>query len=193
MMTPDGIRGMCVASDAASQRVDELQFVLGEGPCIDAFDNRRPVLVSDLDANMTRWPLYAPSAARDGVRAVFAFPLQVGGARLGILDVFRGGKGPLSNAELTDALLFTDVTVSAVLDRQEGSGDRNRASDDLADAVERRAEIFQAQGMVMVQLGLSLSDALARMRAHAYAHSRPLSEVAQDVIHQRLTFTPEMP
>jgi AmiR/NasT family two-component response regulator len=56
---------------------------------------------------------------------------------------------------------------------------------------ERRAELFQAQGMVMVQLGVSLADALARIRAHAYATNRPLREVAADIVARRLRFDPE--
>ena len=51
-----------------------------------------------------------------------------------------------------------------------------------------RVQLFQAQGMVMVQLGVSLADALARIRAHAYAENRSLAEVAADVVARRLRF-----
>ena len=50
--------------------------------------------------------------------------------------------------------------------------------------------MFQAQGMVMVQLGISIGEAMARMRAYAYAHDRRLSEVARDVVARRLRFDP---
>jgi GAF domain/ANTAR domain len=191
MMTADGTRGVCVASDPVSQHIDDLQFVLGEGPCIDAFDNRRPVLVTDLTRSDARWPLYAPAAKQGGVLAVFAFPLQIGGSRLGVLDVFRGDAGPLTGDQLKDALLFTDVTVSAVLDRQEDVGDHR--TEDMAAAVRNRAELFQAQGMVMVQLGIPLAEAMARLRAHAYAQDRRLDDVARDIIARRIDFTPEAP
>jgi hypothetical protein len=192
MMTADGLRGVCVASDPVSQRLDDLQFTFGEGPCMDAFDGRRPVLINDLDASTTRWPMYAPAAREGGIRAVFAFPLQIGGARLGVLDVFRDDAGPMNAAELTDALLFTDVTVSAILDRRENVSAR-QSDDDLAGAIQHRADIFQAQGMVMVQLGISLADAMARLRAHAYAENRRLDDVARDVIARRLRFAEEAP
>jgi hypothetical protein len=191
MMTTDGIRGVCVASDPVSQHVDDLQFVLGEGPCMDAFDDRRPVLVTDVADTAARWPLYAAAAEQAGVRAVFAFPLQVGGARLGVFDVFRREVGSLTAEQLTDALLFTDVAVSTILDRQENAAEHR--SDDVAEAVQHRAELFQAQGMVMVQLGVPLSEAMARLRAHAYAHDVGLDEVARDVIARRIRFTPEAP
>ena len=192
VFTDDAVRGVCAASDPRSERVDELQFVLGEGPCVDAFDIRRPVLIADLAAGATvRWPMYTPAVRENGVRAVFAFPLQVGDARLGVLDVFRDSAGALSADQFTDALTFADVTVSALLEAQKGTGDVG--GDDIGDAAERRAEVFQAQGMVMVQIGGTISDAIARMRAYAYAEGRGLSEVARDVVAGRLSFDRDRP
>ena len=96
VLAQDGSRGVIAASDEASERAEELQVTLGEGPCVDAFQTRRAVLVPDLAANAARWPMYAPAAYGSGVAAAFAFPLQVGAARLGVLDVFRARPGPLS-------------------------------------------------------------------------------------------------
>lgn len=198
VLTDDGVRGVCAASDPLSEHVEELQFILGEGPCLDAFDSRRPVLVADLaDEATTRWPMYAPDAQDSGVRAVFAFPLQVGAARLGVLDVFRDRVGGLSDQHLADALCFADVTVAALLDRQEDAGVRGAddalAQNSLTDAVGNRAELFQAQGMVMVQIGGTIAEAIARMRAYAYAESRSLSAVARDVVARRLHFEQDRP
>jgi GAF domain-containing protein/ANTAR domain-containing protein len=185
VLTEDGVRGVCAASDPDSARIEELQFVFGEGPCIDAFDSRRPVLITDLtDGAMSRWPLYAPAAHDSGVRAVFAFPLQVGAARLGVLDVFRERAGALSRDQFSDALAFADITVAALLDQQEATGN----ADDLLDAVDHRAELFQAQGMVMVQIGGTINEAMARMRAFAFAEGRALGDVARDVVARRLIF-----
>jgi hypothetical protein len=187
VMSGDGVRGVGAASDPGSERLEELQFTLGEGPCIDAYASRRPVLISDLvDGAMTRWPVYAPAVVEKGVRAVFAFPLQIGAARLGVLDVFRDRAGPLSSNELRRAVLLADVTVAALLDHQEDGTDTGGVG--LDEAVEGRAELFQAQGMLMVQLGVSIGEAMARMRAYAYAENRRLGEVARDVVAHRLRF-----
>jgi hypothetical protein len=127
---------------------------------------------------------------RTGVRAVFAFPLQVGAARLGVLDVFRDRHGPLTADELRQALLIGEIAVDALLDRHERHGG-NPDHDDLDEAVEGRAEVFQVQGMVMVQLGVSIGEAMARMRAYAYAENRRLREVARDIVARRLRFDPD--
>jgi hypothetical protein len=192
LLTEDGVRGVCAASDPISEHVEELQFVLGEGPCLDAFGSRRPVLVADLAADaMTRWPIYAPAAQGGGIHAVFAFPLQIGTARLGVLDVFRDHAGGLSEQHVADALRFADIAVAALVDRQED--DEARSRHDLADAVANRAELFQAQGMVMVQIRGSIAESMARIAAYAYAEDRSLGEVARDVVAHELHFESDRP
>ena len=141
---------------------------------------------------MSRWPVYSPAVCDAGVRAVFAFPLQVGAGRLGVLDVFRARPGPLSADELRQALTFAEVAVTTLLDGQSAAAP-GTAADGLDEAMDSRVEVFQAQGMVMVQLGIPISDALARMRAHAYAESRPLAEVARDIVARRLRFDRDHP
>jgi hypothetical protein len=191
MMTDDGVRGVGAASDPGSARLEELQFTLGEGPCIDAYASRRPVLIPELaDGAMTRWPVYAPTVHARGVRAVFAFPLQIGAARLGVLDVFRDRAGGLTADELRRGVLLAEVSVAALLDQHEQDG-TDGGVDDLDEAIEDRAELFQAQGMVMVQLCISIGEAMARMRAYAYAENRRLSEVARDIVARRLRFDPD--
>jgi hypothetical protein len=188
VMTEAGARGIYAASDPLTEHMEELQFVLGEGPCWDAFTSRRPVLVPDLDRESpARWPMYTPAARDGGIRAVFAFPLQMGAVRLGVLDVFRTRTGSLTRDELVDALAFAQVTMTALLEQHEDAAMKG-FGDGLTEAGEHSAELFQAQGMVMVQLGVPIGDALVRMRAYAYAHGRRLDEVAHDVVARRLKF-----
>jgi hypothetical protein len=185
VMTGDGIHGMAAASDPVTERIEELQFTFGEGPCVDAFATRRPILIPVLDEEvMRRWPVYAPAIHEKGIRAVFAFPLQVGAVRLGVLDVFRNEAGQLSKDQIGRAVMFAERAVTTLLDGQDRPGDDR----ELDEAVGNRANLYQAQGMVMVQLGGSLAEAMVRLRAYAYAEGRPLSEVAADVVARRLRF-----
>ncbi|MEV6600095.1 GAF and ANTAR domain-containing protein [Actinoplanes sp. NPDC051346] len=193
MMTEAGARGIYAASDPLTEHMEELQFVLGEGPCWDAFASRRPVLIPDLDRESpARWPMYTPAAHDSGIRAVFSFPLQMGAVRLGVLDVFRKRSGPLTGDELVTALTFAEVTMTALLDQHEDAATKGLEGD-LAETVEHRAELFQAQGMVMVQLGVPIGEASARIRAYAYAHGRRLDDVARDVVERRLHFDRDLP
>nr|WP_239161071.1 GAF and ANTAR domain-containing protein [Virgisporangium ochraceum] len=185
-MATNGTYGMATASDPVTERIEELQFTFGEGPCVDAVATCRPVLIPDLDVDaMRRWPVYAPAIHDAGVRAVFAFPLQVGAVRLGAIDVFRVQTGLLSRAELGYAFTVADRVVTMLLDGQERA---TTDADGLDDAIDNRIRLYQAQGMVMVQLGVGLAEALTRIRAYAYAEGRPLGDVATDIVARRLRF-----
>lgn len=97
-------------SDAIAAHLDEMQFRLGEGPCVEAYTERRPVLVPDL-AEFTdiRWPIFTAAARRTPVRAVFVLPLQVGAIGVGVLDLYRDEPGMLHHDELAGALRAADA------------------------------------------------------------------------------------
>ncbi|MDQ6642426.1 MAG: GAF and ANTAR domain-containing protein [Actinomycetota bacterium] len=185
LMSATGSGGVAAASDAHCKSVDELQFTTGEGPCHEAFASRRPVLTPDLrSAAGRRWPGYSAAAIEAGVGAVFAFPLHVGGVGLGVLDVYRDRPGSLGEEEVAMALTFAQIATEILLDGGLTTIDGNLVHE-LATALDYRAEIHQAQGMLMVSLGVSLEESLVRMRAHAFAHGRPLIDLAREIIAGR--------
>jgi hypothetical protein len=190
VMTADGAQPVAVASDPVTQALEEQQFSFGEGPCVEAFACRRPILEPDLDRWPERWPAYSPAALRQGVRAVFAFPLQIGAARLGVLDIYRDEPGVLTSTALLQSLAFAEIALRILLDGQAQVA-RGQPVQGLETAAKSRSELFQAQGMVMIQLGVSLTEAMSRLRAHAYAHDRSLSDVAHDVVARRLRLEPD--
>lgn len=178
------------ASDEQTQLIEELQFALGEGPCLETYATRRPVLVSDLrDVPGTRWPGYVRAVGEHDVRAVFAFPLQIGAARMGAMDVYRDTVGGLPGETLDQALTFAELATTALLDSQRDSAEPQV----LRDAVDNRYQVFQAQGMVMVQLGVSLAEAMVRIRAHAYAQERRITDIADDILAGKLILEPDEP
>jgi ANTAR domain-containing protein/GAF domain-containing protein len=186
-----GVRETVYASDAIATDLAELASTLGEGPSIAASAGG-PVLAADLaDAESSvRWPVFAPAAVESGVRAAFALPLQVGGIRLGAIDLYRAGPGRLSREQVDDALVLADTACALLIDSAQdtaaGLGSRVPERARLQDP-----EVHQATGMVIVQLGVSAAVALVRLRAYAYAHDRRLRDVASDVVARRLRFHPE--
>jgi hypothetical protein len=139
------------------------------------------------DAATTMWPRYAPVAHGLGAGAVSAFPLQAGVVTLGALSVYRAEPGALSTPALARALTYASVAMHMVLD----------AHDDAVKTATRmigvgnRFEVYQAQGIVMVQLGVGAAEAMSRMRAHAYARDRRLTDVAGDIVGRTLTLEPD--
>jgi hypothetical protein len=184
VVATDGIPHLVAASDGIEQPLNGLEQVTGAGPGLEAFATSLPVLVPDLDGvDPARWPGYPAGARHAGVRAVFAFPLQVGTVRLGFFALFRDATGPLAADELAWALTLADSAVRLLLeDRPVPGGDAETATT----ALPYHPEIFHAQGMVMMQLGVSLNEALLRLRAHAFSTDQALVEVARAVVARRL-------
>lgn len=186
LMSDAGSHGVAAGSDQHSMDIDELQFSLGEGPCHDALGGRRPVLVADLaGVDGVRWPGYGPSAHAAGVAAVFAFPLHIGAAEFGVLDVYAARPGSLTSEQVSTALTFAEVATQMLHDAQLASppGELDLS---LRSALDYRSQIYQAQGIVMVALGISLAGALARMRAHAFANDQRLADLAAGIVDGRI-------
>lgn len=177
------------ASDAFSRGVDALQFDLGEGPCLESVERRRAVLVDDLEApSEQRWPAFADAALQQGVRAVFALPVSVASTCVGALDLVRLRPGPLVEEDAVGSRLAAELAALPLLDL---IGDIAAApahgpggTDELASL--ERVEIYQATGMLMDQLDVEVHEALARLRAHAFAEGLTASEVAWAIVERRL-------
>ncbi len=178
------------ASDGLSAQLEELQFTTGEGPGAADFAFGAPMLIPDLESTAARWPIFAPAAVTAGARALFAVPLQAGAIRVGVLSTYRSRPGPLTPAQLADVLVFADIALQMVLDAAAGiSGSPDyRPLDGLSD---RRAEVYQAVGMISVQLGVDLEEAFVRLRAHAFASGAALGDAAGDVVNRRLRLEPD--
>ena len=178
------------ASDALSARLEELQFTVGEGPGAEDFAFGSPVLIPDLEAAAARWPGFAPAAAAAGARAIFALPLQAGAIRVGVLSLYQAQPGPLTPAELADVLVFADVALHMVLDSAAGitGSPEYQPLEGLSD---QRAEVYQAIGMISVQLGVDLEEAFVRLRAHAFAGGAALGDTADDLVNRKLRLDPD--
>lgn len=145
-----------------------------------------PVAEPDLANPATpRWLAFTPPAVDAGARAIFGFPLNIGGARLGALNLYRDEPGPLTADQHADALVMADAAARVVIDMQAGapSGTLGQEQDI---GTNFQFVVHQAAGMVAVQLGASVTDALIRLRAHAFRTGRLVSDVAKDVVDQRL-------
>ena len=179
LMTSGSHEGVAAASDPRAAELGEVAFTVGEGPGIDAWLTRRPVLAPDLAALTDRWPWYAGGVLEAGIRGVLAFPLTVGAVRFGVLEVYVDHVGDLDPEAIATITNLARVATEILFD---GRGSDGAGALDLLAALDHRIEIHQAQGMVMVALGTSLVDAQLRMRAHAILLNLPLLELARQVI-----------
>ncbi|WP_328999283.1 ANTAR domain-containing protein [Kribbella sp. NBC_00709] len=187
MTRSGGLLEPLLATDLEIGELDELQFEVGEGPSSLAAATSSPVLEADLAgvAAGRRWPGFAAAATDRGIRGAFAFPVTAGAAKLGVLTVYRREPGPLKGDQVADALVFADAIFVLALDHRQG------VSADLDGVIEtaftaRRAEVHQAAGRLASMQSISVTDALARLRAHAFSSGKSLHTVAIDVMADRL-------
>jgi hypothetical protein len=180
---------LCAAGNLALV-LDDVQFTTGEGPSVDAFRADGVVRAARISHAADRWPAFAAAAVEQGAGAVFAFPLRVGAARVGVLTLYQAEAGALTPDQEADAPIVADVVTWRIIAMQAGSS-QDGLDGLLADGVDgvgHRAEVHQASGMVSAQLGVGIVDALIRLRAHAYSVGRTVADVASDVVGGTLRF-----
>lgn len=190
LVTRSGHRGTVCATDPRAAALEEAQFTLGEGPCFDAALSVAPVLVPDVSDPLPgqggRWPGFLESASGIGVGAVFAFPLRIGAVSIGAMDLYRADPGELGPDEVRSAVLTADAMALFLL----GLGVRSEELvDDEAAGSAYRLEVHAAAGMMSVQLGVPVDEALVHLRAAAYGQGRPIDEVAADIVRGRLRYS----
>lgn len=187
--------GTLGASGALARRYDELQFTIGEGPCLDAVAHHAPVVVVDLaDPDETRWPAYGSAMLAQQIRSVYAMPVMLAGEYIGALDLFHSTPIMLGTDQRVGVMTAAELAQMPLLDL---------VSEDLQAAVNdpdsdawtelntlSRAEVNQATGMLMAQLIIDAPEALARLRAHAYASGRATTEIARDILNRQLRLEP---
>ena len=157
--------GSVCVSDPMSEAAEEAQFTLGEGPCVDAFRTKEPVLVPDLaDHDSTGWSGFREAALAAGVRAVFGFPLLIESVCFGALNLYHDRAGALSDDQFANALAVAHVASRTVLGWQSVAGPGSLAWQ-LEHVPVHRAVVHQAAGMVSVQAAVSVPDAVVMLRA----------------------------
>ena len=182
----DGRRAVAVlaASDATARAAHDLEILMGEGPVHALAGKSTPIRVAG-PALCGRWPLYGPAVAELGVRAVLAVPLPPVGS-LGALCAYTRQPAITDHAAATArriaaALAYALVTAAPSQGYSEGDSALQRFG--LADD---QAVVHEAAGMLSARCHCSIDDALALLRARAFADGQPVEQVALAVVHDGL-------
>ncbi|MFF0740351.1 ANTAR domain-containing protein [Streptomyces sp. NPDC004111] len=190
-----GLGGMAVSlgqelvwfSDRTSARLEDMQFVLGQGPGLGVPEGSRLRAVPDLAALLEgQWPQYAAEAEKLGVAALFVWPVHIGAAQVGTMTGYRRTPGPLDERQAAQGWLVADALAQHVLNRWPANNAPGAGYGHAGAVALHRAEVHQATGILSEALGISLAEALDRLRARAYANGRSVVETALRVIEERL-------
>jgi hypothetical protein len=182
-----GRQSTICATDRIAARLDEIQLELGEGPQWDALLSARPVLVSSLDDPFDRWPAFGAAARHLGVNSVFAFPMFLGAIIVGVVGLASPRKVALQPHEISTAIHLTSRITRSAVARALHEAEQDRVPEGPSQPAMRR-EVHQATGMILAQLDITATEAFVRLRAHAFATSRSVQDVARDVVARTLDF-----
>ena len=171
---------LSAASDGMAKSVQDLEFVCGEGPAHSCNRLRRAVTATGAELTR-RWPLYGPAAVGLGVRRLAAVPIEIGRRPVGALTVYEPG------VHRGTADLDLLRTIAGSLHRIALAGDGSPGDDRLLFVeADWHDVVHQATGIVAVRHGCSLADALALIKARAFAADVPVDELAADLVARRI-------
>ena len=171
-------RTVLCATDEDSARYEDAQDLLREGPSLDAYRTGAVVSSLSVEDQSHRWPGLATSVLTPW-RTVRAIPMRPDASLLGVLTVHDGPEMLDDEQELS---FLADAIGAAIV------GDMPM-HDDESRLWAERDRVAQATGMIVAQLHLPPNDALALLRAHAFAQERSVVAVSRSVVERELDFS----
>lgn len=162
------------------RRIDEIQYALDEGPCLEAYATQQMVLVENLEPE-ERWPRFTPAALGNGLRGVVAAPLSVHGAQLGALNIYALQSGVFDDAAVRTAELFAEQAAIVLANAQAFTRAQTTASN-LGEALTSRAVIDMAKGIIMGQQKCTPEEAFDQLRQMSQRRHRKVREIAQELV-----------
>jgi GAF domain-containing protein len=169
-------------SDERMGRLEELQIRHQEGPGVAAFDDKELVAAEDLTED-SRWPAFSEAAVTRGLRAVLASPVPYSQDAVGVVAVLSAKRRPWSTEEELAVLAFTDLAAVLIASMMQGQ-QQSALAVQLQGALNSRAVIEQAKGVLIGQQGLSAGAAYEQLRAQARAERRKLVAVSAELVRK---------
>ena len=178
----DGSSDTIVATADFVRAVDDIQYGLGEGPCIMAAAGGVTVRSGSLGADHT-WPRFGPRVSRLGVHSALSLPLIGSEGVLGAMNIYAHRHDAFDEraAELGEAYA---VPAAISVQNAQVLAQALLLAAQLETALGSRAVIDQAIGVLMARSGYTPAEAFARLRVFSQHENRKLSVVAQDVVNQ---------
>jgi GAF domain-containing protein len=168
------------ASSQGARHLELFQIQNAEGPCLDCFRTREPVIVPDLNAAADRWPRFAAQAVATGIHSVHAFPMRLRERTIGALNVFGSTARPLEPDDVKVIQALADVATIALIQEQALVA-AETLTEQLQGALNSRIVIEQAKGVVARSLGVNVNEAFEVMRSHARRNHLRLTDLAHSI------------
>lgn len=179
------------SSDQLARDADEIQYGRGQGPCLHALTTRERVLITSL-ADDDRWPEYRTHALQRGIASSLSLPLNVADETVGALNLYGANNDQFDPESIQRAEAFSRQSSTALTIMLRHASQLNLAAQ-LREALESRAIIDQAIGMIMGQRHCNATDAFAVLRKASQQRNVKLSAVAAELVEAASGHPPQPP
>jgi transcriptional regulator with GAF, ATPase, and Fis domain len=186
LISPEGELRVVASSSEAMRMVELFELQSQEGPCLDCYRSRQPVLNQHLGGVEQRWPHFEPVALEAGFRSVHALPMRLRRNVIGALNLFRTDRADLDEADVVAGQALADAATITVLQHQ-AVLETQLVNARLSQALESRIVIEQAKGVLAERAHLSMEAAFSAMRTRARNHNEKLIDVARRVIDRTIS------
>jgi transcriptional regulator with GAF, ATPase, and Fis domain len=173
---------LTVSTDKKAQAFDGAQMDAGEGPSRSAWDEDSTVVAQDL-VNDERWPRLAAHARKLPVISAVATPVRIGDQVVGVLSTCAGDES-ITLHDMVEALELLSSALAAILQESETRDELETLARQLNAALESRAVIEQAKGLVMAHARCQADEAFRALVEMSNRANVKLRTVAQQLVDQ---------
>ena len=169
------------SSNETGRTLELLQLQNDEGPCLECFKTKVPVVNADLETARERWPAFTPAAIEAGFRSVHAFPMRLRDNVIGALNLFGRAEIRFTDDEVRIVQALADIATIGLLQAQ-SIARADALTEQLQGALNSRIVIEQAKGALAQLDGITPEEAFDRLRTDARSNRRRLVDAASDVL-----------
>jgi GAF domain-containing protein len=180
VLDEQGQPGTIAATDDETRELDRRQYLLHDGPCLDAA-RRQQVNHWSLAEAEQHWPDFTSLAKELGLRSYLAAGLGLGDQRLGALNLSSSDTDGFSQLDEGLVSLFIAPAAAAIVTMSRYSRARDLA-DQLNQALRSRAVIDQALGIIMAESNVDAERAFAVLSRASNNRRIKLRELATEIV-----------
>ena len=171
------------ATDDVVAQIDQAQYDVDAGPCLDAFRHGRVFRIDETLDDDLPWPEFRAAAVLNGVHSTLSLPLAANGDTIGALNLYSRRPGTFPEGIESQVERFTEPAAVLLLNAYM-LWDARRLADNLETALETKAVIEQAKGMLMAQQGIDADTAFDVLRRASQRENVKLRDIAQRLVDQ---------
>lgn len=179
-MTVDAQIGTYVFTHPDVEDVDRAQYATMDGPCVEAFLTGTPVVIpSTLEPGP--FEEFCRTAAEHGLLSVLSTPLTAGAQVVGALNLYAPVEDAF-DADAEETLRAFATHAAYLLLNHQAYWDARSLTENLVQALESRAQIEQAKGIIMGSTGASPEEAFEQLRAQSQQENVKLRDIAGEIV-----------